>query len=167
MGFELNQIMKQYGVSTPSMASYTGTPPPSAPKAPTGERPAGDIGDADLTERQQVYDKQLADFNAYTADPNFYRLSVGYPVGGTYPNPKPFTVPTRPLGDRPGSTGSTASAQAAYDKQLADFNAYTADPNALNEQMRKYNIDKEAYDCLLYTSPSPRDRTRSRMPSSA
>ena len=27
-------------------------------------------------------------------------------------------------------------------------------------------IDQE-YDCLLYTSPSPRDRTRSRMPSSA
>ena len=24
-----------------------------------------------------------------------------------------------------------------------------------------------AYTCLLYTSPSPRDRTRSRMPSSA
>ena len=24
-----------------------------------------------------------------------------------------------------------------------------------------------AYSCLLYTSPSPRDRTRSRMPSSA
>ena len=33
------------------------------------------------------------------------------------------------------------------------------------------NITKEAFDrfnrCLLYTSPSPRDRTRSRMPSSA
>ena len=26
---------------------------------------------------------------------------------------------------------------------------------------------KAARDCLLYTSPSPRDRTRSRMPSSA
>ena len=26
---------------------------------------------------------------------------------------------------------------------------------------------KEALPCLLYTSPSPRDRTRSRMPSSA
>ena len=25
----------------------------------------------------------------------------------------------------------------------------------------------QANDCLLYTSPSPRDRTRSRMPSSA
>ena len=31
------------------------------------------------------------------------------------------------------------------------------------------NISKSfgAIDCLLYTSPSPRDRTRSRMPSSA
>ena len=26
---------------------------------------------------------------------------------------------------------------------------------------------KRLYNCLLYTSPSPRDRTRSRMPSSA
>ena len=30
--------------------------------------------------------------------------------------------------------------------------------------MKWLNLD---YDCLLYTSPSPRDRTRSRMPSSA
>ena len=30
----------------------------------------------------------------------------------------------------------------------------------------KLNI-KTVYACLLYTSPSPRDRTRSRMPSSA
>ena len=28
-------------------------------------------------------------------------------------------------------------------------------------------LEIEEYDCLLYTSPSPRDRTRSRMPSSA
>ena len=28
-------------------------------------------------------------------------------------------------------------------------------------------VSKQEYDCLLYTSPSPRDRTRSRMPSSA
>ena len=30
-----------------------------------------------------------------------------------------------------------------------------------------YWIIKNYRDCLLYTSPSPRDRTRSRMPSSA
>ena len=28
-------------------------------------------------------------------------------------------------------------------------------------------VDAYSEDCLLYTSPSPRDRTRSRMPSSA
>ena len=28
-------------------------------------------------------------------------------------------------------------------------------------------LNPEVYNCLLYTSPSPRDRTRSRMPSSA
>ena len=28
-------------------------------------------------------------------------------------------------------------------------------------------VKAELKDCLLYTSPSPRDRTRSRMPSSA
>ena len=30
-----------------------------------------------------------------------------------------------------------------------------------------FNMISLDYDCLLYTSPSPRDRTRSRMPSSA
>ena len=30
-----------------------------------------------------------------------------------------------------------------------------------------YNFNAEWINCLLYTSPSPRDRTRSRMPSSA
>ena len=29
------------------------------------------------------------------------------------------------------------------------------------------SIKNEGYDCLLYTSPSPRDKTVSRMPSSA
>ena len=34
-------------------------------------------------------------------------------------------------------------------------------PEVWNEKYEKY------LGCLLYTSPSPRDRTRSRMPSSA
>ena len=32
---------------------------------------------------------------------------------------------------------------------------------------RKFATSQQASGCLLYTSPSPRDRTRSRMPSSA
>ena len=34
-------------------------------------------------------------------------------------------------------------------------------------QVEKFVECEEKYPCLLYTSPSPRDRTRSRMPSSA
>ena len=30
-----------------------------------------------------------------------------------------------------------------------------------------FDVDGNAYICLLYTSPSPRDRQKSRMPSSA
>ena len=46
--------------------------------------------------------------------------------------------------------------------------------NSLDEKMLNGKISSKeispstfAYTCLLYTSPSPRDRTRSRMPSSA
>ena len=39
----------------------------------------------------------------------------------------------------------------------------------LQEDLRRAKIEPYAWvlNCLLYTSPSPRDRTRSRMPSSA
>ena len=48
-------------------------------------------------------------------------------------------------------------------------NKYSRDPKVYDkkdvmEQVYQYS---KYYFCLLYTSPSPRDRTRSRMPSSA
>ena len=36
-----------------------------------------------------------------------------------------------------------------------------------NRQFFSFPVNASLSDCLLYTSPSPRDRTRSRMPSSA
>ena len=36
-----------------------------------------------------------------------------------------------------------------------------------NFQIRRYSFDTRLRTCLLYTSPSPRDRQKSRMPSSA
>ena len=48
----------------------------------------------------------------------------------------------------------------AYEGQ-ALFHAPTREPVGFEEVIRHLG------DCLLYTSPSPRDRTRSRMPSSA
>ena len=38
---------------------------------------------------------------------------------------------------------------------------------SLNEGGAQYDLDIHLIDCLLYTSPSPRDRQKSRMPSSA
>ena len=48
---------------------------------------------------------------------------------------------------------------------LFDGMAYICDaPDGCEEF---FDMDDDGDDCLLYTSPSPRDRTRSRMPSSA
>jgi isopentenyl-diphosphate delta-isomerase len=38
---------------------------------------------------------------------------------------------------------------------------------SISELKMDIEVNPEQYTCLLYTSPSPRDRTRSRMPSSA
>ena len=40
-------------------------------------------------------------------------------------------------------------------------------PEELNEQIEKSLVKAYRNGCLLYTSPSPRDRQKSRMPSSA
>ena len=47
--------------------------------------------------------------------------------------------------------------------EKAELEEELADVPRLEEQVLHF----QATDCLLYTSPSPRDRTRSRMPSSA
>ena len=40
--------------------------------------------------------------------------------------------------------------------------------NSLGKKIKKLKVQYTSFNCcLLYTSPSPRDRTRSRMPSSA
>ena len=53
-----------------------------------------------------------------------------------------------------------------YNYFMDGYNATT--PIALlDEGTYFYNYSLQTHHCLLYTSPSPRDRTRSRMPSSA
>ena len=39
--------------------------------------------------------------------------------------------------------------------------------DSINDEVRRYFINQQRITCLLYTSPSPRDATLSRMPSSA
>ena len=51
-----------------------------------------------------------------------------------------------------GTGGGLVTGAGEINKENADWSALTTG---------------QSYICLLYTSPSPRDRTRSRMPSSA
>ena len=44
------------------------------------------------------------------------------------------------------------------------FNGF---PRGIADDSERLEDREQKYPCLLYTSPSPRDRTRSRMPSSA
>ena len=55
--------------------------------------------------------------------------------------------------------------EAEYVDSIKDDIAWLGyDPGAVVHASDYFD---QLYDCLLYTSPSPRDRTRSRMPSSA
>ena len=47
------------------------------------------------------------------------------------------------------------------------FSHVGCEKNLVDTEHMQGLLDKEGYDCLLYTSPSPRDQLTSRMPSSA
>ena len=65
-------------------------------------------------------------------------------------------------------TSGLTSAVRSFRKALCSM-ASTVQYDAAREPARQLGVDlrPEPFTCLLYTSPSPRDRTRSRMPSSA
>ena len=73
----------------------------------------------------------------------------------------------------PPGTGKTTLAKVIANTTSAEFtqiNATVAGKKDMEEVVNKAKELKGMYQkrtCLLYTSPSPRDRTRSRMPSSA
>ena len=53
------------------------------------------------------------------------------------------------------------------DKKTVECDTPEEFMSVLNYVREHAPVDTLSYVCLLYTSPSPRDRTRSRMPSSA
>ena len=59
----------------------------------------------------------------------------------------------------------TIARSNAYGLQNDVDGAFAAELNEDNQ--RRYERELREYDCLLYTSPSPRDLSTSRMPSSA
>ena len=53
------------------------------------------------------------------------------------------------------------------EKQLGNSSKGNRSKNTNEKEVIEYVFSKDPYDCLLYTSPSPRDLLKSRMPSSA
>lgn len=73
MGYELNKLMRQFGVSTPGAANYSGTAAPVAPLEPTkdssatgsGLRPVRRlVGEAEYEDAMAQYRKDLAAYEA-------------------------------------------------------------------------------------------------------
>ena len=61
-----------------------------------------------------------------------------------------------------------AKKKGATDEMLKEMFAVVGLANKNNKLVDAYQVEvDELYNCLLYTSPSPRDATLSRMPSSA
>ena len=54
-----------------------------------------------------------------------------------------------------------------HKKMLFDYQFFSTGANSLDKKFLDFVDIKKSYSCLLYTSPSPRDGCRSRMPSSA
>ena len=54
-----------------------------------------------------------------------------------------------------------------FESALRSITGQTAPQAIVNAIFGALDVDSSGYLCLLYTSPSPRDRQKSRMPSSA
>ena len=62
--------------------------------------------------------------------------------------------------------GNGPSRKSVRREKLGQGAVYAANMRGMEMQPDVLHVN-DAWICLLYTSPSPRDRTRSRMPSSA
>ena len=69
------------------------------------------------------------------------------------------TAPKEEKTEQETITEEKAEPEKKDDEKLEDYSK--------GVQARIAKLTRKMRDCLLYTSPSPRDRTRSRMPSSA
>lgn len=134
MGYELNKLLQQYGVSTPSMSNYVGTAKPDIPTAPTTP-----------TYYDSEGNKMELGFKSTTPD-----------ASGTLGQILPYIAGVT----NPTSTGTwyfndpdkmTASDKVSLDKFNTLYNQYygstEADRNAqYQQQLSQYNADSAAYD---------------------
>lgn len=70
MGYELNKLMKQYGVSTPGTVAYSGPAAPMIPKAPA------ELGDEPSKEERAAYDASKKAYEDYQKDPTAFNEAM-------------------------------------------------------------------------------------------
>ena len=137
----------KYHVKVPLNASKTSTP---GDNLPTGNRVV-------------TYNSSSGEFDMFPTNP----VSLRYKYKGNSNNETPGSGEYKLY-----STWSSPSVNTSTDdfasvstivihREVLAFESNSDDGTQLNTEE---NLSKH---CLLYTSPSPRDRTRSRMPSSA
>src|SRR5665811_1822067 len=86
----------------------------------------------------------------------FYDPGLGTDIGATA-----LTAPARFVQKLLGSV-----AGQGIKRNIADCYEFIVNHYEEGDRIFLIGFSRGAYTCLLYTSPSPRDRTRSRMPSS-
>ena len=73
----------------------------------------------------------------------------------------------RVIDDEGENLGLMYTREAMEQANKKGLNLVEVSPNADPPVCKFLDVGKHRYDCLLYTSPSPRDKRQSRMPSSA
>ena len=121
---------------------------------------------ADTTSLARVTDVRLTHATAFSTVHRVFiaPTTVDFAVNIADPTTRPNNgalVPANGYIVHTGGVENTATARIATTDKALDF--ATGEPRTAHT----YNMTAKSYTCLLYTSPSPRDRQKSRMPSSA
>jgi hypothetical protein len=141
MGYELDRLMKQYGVSSPSIAPYTADISPNKPVAPIA--PAVPTNTGGLATR-------LGGFlsSSKPADYVVRGFNDGVMPSGLYKNR---------MADNADDNASYAVDKAAYDKSMAAYNSDMAAYNARvpNNEDNRALYDKYRSDYIDRVSETP------------
>jgi hypothetical protein len=138
MGYELNKLMKQYGVSSFALPQYSGVKAPSDTLIPNAKAKSDVLLNLDSKPTNKYY----------TAP-----ISPTMPIMPTAPATFEGTMPTAPapLPKKGVTAEQTAEYNVSNAQYLADLNKFKADQNAAKTAQTTYNASLKSYPDLMKT----------------